>query len=74
MSVIKSTIPALDGCQDSALLNDWHVIGFVEDVAPGALLPVTLLGRDLVAWRESNGAIHVWEDLCIHRGSRLSKG
>lgn len=74
MSVIKSTIPAIDGCQDAALLNDWHVIGFVEDVAPGTLLPVTLLGRDLVAWRESTGAIHVWEDLCIHRGSRLSKG
>lgn len=74
MNYIKPTIPAIDGCQDSVLLNDWHVVGFSEDVMPGALVPVTLLERDLVAWRDANGALHVWEDLCIHRGARLSKG
>ena len=25
-------------------------------------------------WRDRAGDVHVWEDLCIHRGSRLSKG
>jgi phenylpropionate dioxygenase-like ring-hydroxylating dioxygenase large terminal subunit len=63
-----------DGCQDEVLLNDWHVVAFSEEVTYGKLLPVTLLERDLVVWREEGGELHVWEDLCVHRGSRLSKG
>jgi phenylpropionate dioxygenase-like ring-hydroxylating dioxygenase large terminal subunit len=63
-----------EGCQDLALLNDWHAIGAISDVPEGQLVPITLLERDLVAWRDSSGAAHVWEDLCIHRGARLSKG
>jgi phenylpropionate dioxygenase-like ring-hydroxylating dioxygenase large terminal subunit len=64
----------LNGCSDAVLLNDWHVIAFSADVSSGKLVPATLLERDLVAWRDAGGEIHVWEDLCIHRGSRLSKG
>jgi nitrite reductase/ring-hydroxylating ferredoxin subunit len=38
------------------------------------VVPTRLLARDLVAWRDDEGEAHVWEDLCIHRGARLSKG
>jgi phenylpropionate dioxygenase-like ring-hydroxylating dioxygenase large terminal subunit len=62
------------GCTDPVLLDDWHAIAFSTDVVPGALKAATLLDRDLVAWRDADGEVHVWEDLCIHRGSRLSKG
>ena len=65
---------AAGGCTDAVLLNDWHVIAVSADIVPGILVPATLLERDLVAWRDARGDIHVWEDLCIHRGSRLSKG
>ena len=66
---------AIDGaCNDAVLLNDWHVIAFSTDLVAGALVPATLLERDLVAWRDADGEVHVWEDLCIHRGARLSKG
>ena len=61
-------------CDDPAMLDDWHVVAYGRDVAPGALVPIRLLGRDLVAWRDAAGEAHVWEDLCIHRGARLSKG
>jgi phenylpropionate dioxygenase-like ring-hydroxylating dioxygenase large terminal subunit len=61
-------------CTDSVLLNDWHAIAASVDVVAGKLVPATLLERDLVLWRDASGQIHVWEDLCIHRGSRLSKG
>lgn len=61
-------------CADSALLDDWHVVAFTSDVAPGTATATRLLGRDLVMWRDSSSTIHVWEDLCIHRGARLSKG
>jgi phenylpropionate dioxygenase-like ring-hydroxylating dioxygenase large terminal subunit len=74
MDRIKIYPNGVEGCQDAALLNDWHVVGVCEDVVPGNLVPVTLLERDLVAWRETDGQLHVWEDLCVHRGARLSKG
>lgn len=67
-------ITAQDGCQDPVLLNDWHVVGFASDFVQGSIYPVRLLERDLIAWRSADDAIHVWEDLCIHRGARLSKG
>jgi len=65
---------AMTGCTDDVLLNDWHVIAASADITPGTLMPATLLERDLVIWRDAAGAVHVWEDLCIHRGARLSKG
>ncbi len=65
---------AAEGCQDDVLLNDWHVVAYSHEIENGTLLPVTLLERDLVAWRDNAGTVHVWEDLCVHRGARLSKG
>ena len=67
-------LTAAEGCQDAALLNDWHVVGYAAEFVQDQLYPLRLLGRDLVAWRDSAGVLHVWEDLCIHRGARLSKG
>jgi len=64
----------MTGCTDEVLLNDWHVVAASQDVVAGTLVPATLLERDLVIWRDEAGAVHVWEDLCIHRGARLSKG
>lgn len=67
-------ITADEGCQDPVLLNDWHVIGFTSDFDTGVIYPATLLARELIVWRDDDGRIHVWEDLCIHRGARLSRG
>ena len=58
---------------DQALVNDWHVVAFSKELAEGKLLAIELLGEPLVAWRHE-GMVHVWKDLCIHRGARLSKG
>jgi phenylpropionate dioxygenase-like ring-hydroxylating dioxygenase large terminal subunit len=63
-----------EGCSDLALLNDWHVVATSAEIGAGSVVALRLLEHDLVGWRESNGQVHVWEDLCIHRGSRLSKG
>jgi phenylpropionate dioxygenase-like ring-hydroxylating dioxygenase large terminal subunit len=32
-----------------------------------------LLGRDLVLWRAADG-VRAWQDLCVHRGAKLSLG
>jgi len=70
----KEHLNQLDAPLEPALLNDWHVVASSEDVIAGTLYPTTLFGRDLVIWRDSKGQAYVWEDLCIHRGARLSKG
>jgi phenylpropionate dioxygenase-like ring-hydroxylating dioxygenase large terminal subunit len=61
-------------CRDEVLLNQWHVVAYSHELVAEKLLPITLLERDLVAWRDRDGVAHVWEDLCVHRGARLSKG
>jgi phenylpropionate dioxygenase-like ring-hydroxylating dioxygenase large terminal subunit len=62
-----------DPLKDPVLLNDWHVVGRSEDLPEGAIGKARVLGEDLVTWRQG-GRAHVWQDLCVHRGSRLSLG
>ncbi len=69
---LPSILP--EACRDAALLNDWHVVAVSSEITPGNLASLMLLERELVAWRDAHGEVHVWEDLCIHRGARLSKG
>ena len=61
-------------CDDPAMLDEWHVVAFSTELVPGQIYATRLLGRDLVGWRDAAGTAHVWDDLCIHRGARLSKG
>lgn len=58
---------------DRVLLDDWHVVLRSSDLPEGEVRKARLLGEDLVAWR-IGGVAHVWQDLCMHRGSRLSLG
>ncbi|MEM7348667.1 MAG: aromatic ring-hydroxylating dioxygenase subunit alpha [Chloroflexota bacterium] len=58
---------------DSVLLNDWHAVAQSSDLPEGGIVAARLLGEDLVLWR-LNDQILVWQDLCIHRGSKLSLG
>jgi phenylpropionate dioxygenase-like ring-hydroxylating dioxygenase large terminal subunit len=74
MSFIPASETLTGGCRDAALLNDWHVVALSSELVAGRLMPITLFERDLVAWRDDGGDVHVWDDLCLHRGARLSKG
>jgi phenylpropionate dioxygenase-like ring-hydroxylating dioxygenase large terminal subunit len=58
---------------DPVLLNDWHPVAWASQVRAAEPTPVRLLDTDLVLWRSRDG-VHVWRDLCVHRGSRLSAG
>ena len=51
----------------------WHpvALGHVVGSQP---LAVTLLGQDLVLWRDADGVAQAWQDQCPHRGARLSLG
>ena len=58
---------------DPTLLNDWHPVVLSEDIQEGIVKSSRLLGEDLVLWRH-NDQIFAWQDLCPHRGARLSLG
>ena len=61
--------------QDPVLFNDWHPVAFVHQLAQRNPLPARVLGEDVVIWQAGPaGPIQVWQDLCIHRGTRLSIG
>ncbi len=58
---------------DPVLINDWHPVATVEELEAKSLLGLRLLGEDIVVWRV-DGQPLAWQDLCIHRGTRLSLG
>lgn len=58
---------------DVILTNDWHVVGRSQDLSPGKILTVRLLGVDLVLWRCGDQTL-AWEDRCPHRGVSFAKG
>jgi len=55
------------------LLDDWHPVARSDALAEGKVMGARLLGEDLVLWR-SGGQALAWQDLCVHRGARLSLG
>lgn len=58
---------------DVVLHNDWHVVASSQDLLPGKILKVCLLGQDVVLWRSGDQAV-AWEDRCPHRGASLARG
>jgi phenylpropionate dioxygenase-like ring-hydroxylating dioxygenase large terminal subunit len=58
---------------DPRLVDDWHPVARSEDILEGGLARAQLLSEDLVIWRVG-GKANVWQDLCAHRGTRLSLG
>ena len=58
--------------RQSRLQHYWHPVVRVEKVGDGPL-GVRVLGEDVVLFR-SGGRIIAFRDLCIHRGTPLSRG
>jgi phenylpropionate dioxygenase-like ring-hydroxylating dioxygenase large terminal subunit len=58
---------------DPILVHEWHIVARSADLAEGAMTTARLLGEDVVVWR-LNGQVMIWQDLCVHRGTRLSLG
>lgn len=51
----------------------WHPVAAAAALEQGPV-SATLLGEDLVAWRDGEGRARVFADQCPHRGARLSLG
>jgi 3-ketosteroid 9alpha-monooxygenase subunit A len=52
----------------------WFVIGFSDELPPGAVRPLRYFGRDLVAFRGDDGAVAVLDAACPHLGAHLGVG
>ena len=52
----------------------WYPVALSAGLERGTANGTHLFGRELVTWRDGDGAVHVWEDRCPHRGMRLSFG
>lgn len=59
-------------CDRPALRRSWHPVARVADVS--GPLAVTLLGEELVLWRDAAGAVVAAPDRCTHREAPLSAG
>jgi phenylpropionate dioxygenase-like ring-hydroxylating dioxygenase large terminal subunit len=59
--------------QDPVLRSHWFVVASSAEVQEGNAIARRLLGQDIVLWRD-RGEVHAWQDLCIHRGAKLSLG
>lgn len=52
----------------------WYAVGWAEDLAPGQLLPATVMNEVIVLYRDTTGGIVALEDRCCHRAAPLSIG
>lgn len=59
---------------DPIVINDWHVVGPASALDATGLMSTRILGVDVVVWRTADGTVLAWQDLCMHRGVRLSLG
>ena len=51
----------------------WHPVLACADL-PSAPIPASLLGQEVVIWRDAQGKSHAWADRCPHRGAKFSLG
>lgn len=58
---------------DPVLHGQWFVASRSADVPEQTPIAKRMLGTDIVLWRDA-GQLHAWQDLCIHRGAKLSLG
>lgn len=52
----------------------WVPVALSSSIEASTSAGAVVGGAELVVWRDSKGAAHVWEDRCPHRGMRLSFG
>ena len=58
---------------DPVLLHDWHAVLPLQELDEKGVVGARLLGEDIVIWRAGDRVL-AWQDLCLHRGTRLSLG
>ncbi len=71
---VDSGTAAADRAFGDLAARFWHPVARSVDVPTGVVSAARLLGRDLAVFRAADGSVAVVDDLCAHRGARLSVG
>jgi nitrite reductase/ring-hydroxylating ferredoxin subunit len=72
---MRTSLPVLpDRSPLAAAPHGWYVVTASDALRPGAMLPVRLAGRELLAWRAASGAVTVSDAYCPHLGARFASG
>ena len=59
---------------DDQIVNEWFPVANYSDAQPGSMYPFLLLDGRYVLVHGADGVVGVFEDICPHRGARLSLG
>ncbi|HZS37636.1 MAG TPA: Rieske 2Fe-2S domain-containing protein [Polyangia bacterium] len=54
--------------------NGWFQVAYSDELAPGAVMPLSYFGRELVAFRGADGQASVLDAFCPHLGAHLGYG
>src|SRR5262245_8655457 len=54
--------------------NGWFQVAYSDEVASGAVIPLSYFGTELVLFRDSTGAARVLDAYCPHLGAHLGDG
>ena len=54
--------------------NSWFMLLYSNELATGEVKPLRYLGRELVAFRDAQGAVRVFDAFCPHLGANLGYG
>ena len=54
--------------------NGWFAIAEAGEIEPGTTRALHYFERDLVAWRDHQGAVHLTDAYCAHQGAHLAVG
>ena len=58
--------------REAVLFANWSAIGFASDIAgPGEAMPIDFAGMPLLAVRDREGTVRVFQNTCRHRGMIL---
>lgn len=52
----------------------WFMAGYSDDLDPGAVVPLTMFGQELVLFRTEEGVAHALDAHCPHLGAHLGHG
>jgi nitrite reductase/ring-hydroxylating ferredoxin subunit len=54
--------------------DGWFQVAYSDELAPGAVMPLSYFGRELVLFRTEAGVAHVLDAHCAHMGAHLGHG
>jgi 3-ketosteroid 9alpha-monooxygenase subunit A len=54
--------------------NGWFQVAYSDELGPGAVMPLSYFGRELVLFRDSDGKANVLDAFCPHLGAHLGYG